>query len=111
MHKSFIFPKIKIFYIALFIADGNAEGDFLLDGSTGVISVVNALSKNRTASYTLQVTAADNGTPSRTATATLSITVGDSSGGSGGSGGSDSSASAVAASICLIGIAMLASLF
>lgn len=108
MHKSFIFPKIKIFYIALFIADGNAKGDFLLDGSSGVISVVNALSKDRTASYTLQVTAADSGTPSRTATATLSITVGDSSG---GSGGSDSSASAVAASICLIGMTMLASLF
>lgn len=117
------------------VGTGNTGTDFSVDGSSGAISVVNAVSKTRTPSYTLQVTATDGGSSPRTATATLTITVGDSSGGSGGSdsggsggsggsdsggsggsdsgesGGSDSDASVVASSIYLIGITMFTRLF
>ena len=57
------------------ITDGNGDGHFALDGSTGAITVAAELDYETTASYTLTVTADD--LKGGTATATVTITVTD----------------------------------
>ena len=57
------------------ITDGNDDGHFTLDGSSGAITVAAALDYETTASYTLTVTADD--LKGGTATATVTVTVTD----------------------------------
>ena len=56
---------------------GNSEGRFRVDATNGSLRLVSALDRETTASYTLQVTATDHGSPARTGTATVQLTVTD----------------------------------
>ena len=56
---------------------GNTEGRFQVDGTNGSLRLVTALDRETTASYTLHVTATDHGSPARTGTTTVQLTVTD----------------------------------
>ncbi|QRQ99883.1 malectin domain-containing carbohydrate-binding protein [Dyadobacter sandarakinus] len=57
------------------ITAGNGAGKFVINASTGVITLAGALDFATTPSYALTVTATDNGTPALSSTATVNITV------------------------------------
>ncbi|XP_078678305.1 protocadherin Fat 4-like [Branchiostoma floridae x Branchiostoma belcheri] len=68
-------PDGDIYYS---ITGGNSQGKFYIDSSTGYIMVNKELDREATASYVLIATATDGGTaPTRSATATVSVTVAD----------------------------------
>jgi len=56
---------------------GNSAGHFQVDAVSGSLKVVSALDRETTAAYTLVVTAADHGSPARTGTATVQLTITD----------------------------------
>ena len=56
------------------VTDGNDDGHFALDGSTGVITVAAGLDYETTASYTLTVEASDGRDGTATATAAITVT-------------------------------------
>ncbi|XP_056642220.1 cadherin-87A isoform X2 [Diorhabda sublineata] len=60
--------------VEYFIQKGSYE-DFKIDNTTGVISVAKKLDYDRRNTYTLEVTAADHGTPSLTGSSEITITV------------------------------------
>ena len=59
------------------IVSGNGAGKFAVDRTSGVITLVGALDFENLVTYTLTVHTIDRGTPARTATATVSLTVSD----------------------------------
>ena len=59
------------------LVSGNTEGRFQVDGASGSLKLVSVLDRETTASYTLEVTATDHGSPARTGTATVQLTVSD----------------------------------
>ena len=59
--------------VAYSITEGNDDGKFAIDGSTGAITVAAALDHETTASYTLKVQASD-GTNAATATVEIAVT-------------------------------------
>ena len=59
------------------IKSGNTGDVFAIDGSTGQITVAGALDHEDTETYTLTVTATDDGTPAKEADAEVTITVND----------------------------------
>ena len=59
------------------IASGNVGAKFSIDASSGVISVQASLDRETLASYQLSVTATDTGTPPRTGSTTVNISVTD----------------------------------
>ncbi|XP_019645842.1 PREDICTED: protocadherin Fat 4-like [Branchiostoma belcheri] len=68
-------PDGDIYYS---ITSGNSQGKFYIDSSTGYIMVNKELDREATASYVLIATVTDGGTaPTRSATATVSVTVAD----------------------------------
>ncbi|XP_038055904.1 protocadherin Fat 4-like [Patiria miniata] len=59
------------------IFNGNYDSDFDIDQTTGVLSVANALDRERRSSYSLIVRAQDNGDGSHISSTTVTITVQD----------------------------------
>ncbi|XP_033745650.1 LOW QUALITY PROTEIN: protocadherin Fat 4-like [Pecten maximus] len=59
------------------INSGNTNTDFKIEVGTGIIQTVNALDRETTASYTLEVYVVDNGATPRTASVTCTVTIGD----------------------------------
>ncbi|MBC6410523.1 MAG: cadherin repeat domain-containing protein [Ekhidna sp.] len=59
------------------IKSGNTGDVFAIDGNTGQITVAGALDHEDTETYTLTVTATDDGTPAKEADAEVTITVND----------------------------------
>ena len=59
------------------ITNGNTDTDFRIESQSGIIDIVNSLDRERTASYNLEVTVTDNGTPPRAAVVTAVVTVDD----------------------------------
>ncbi|XP_076002325.1 protocadherin-16 [Genypterus blacodes] len=57
------------------ITAGDASGDFRLDRQSGVLSTSRPLDRERKATYTLTVTAQDQGRPPRSSTATVEVNV------------------------------------
>ncbi|XP_069101569.1 cadherin-23-like [Argopecten irradians] len=56
---------------------GNTNTDFSIEVGTGIIQTANALDRETTASYTLEVYVVDNGATPRTASVTCTVTIGD----------------------------------
>ncbi|XP_033745648.1 protocadherin Fat 4-like [Pecten maximus] len=63
--------------LAYSINSGNTNTDFKIEVGTGIIQTVNALDRETTASYTLEVYVVDNGATPRTASVTCTVTIGD----------------------------------
>ena len=57
------------------ITSGNIGGAFSINEATGAISVASALDFEVTTNYTLEITVTDNGTPAKTDTALVEITI------------------------------------
>jgi len=74
-HSYFYFPLNYYWYC--FIAAGNTNSDFAIDGTTGVVTVAatNGLDRSTTPHYALVIHATDSGTPALSGVTTLSIIV------------------------------------
>ncbi|XP_069100904.1 protocadherin Fat 4-like isoform X2 [Argopecten irradians] len=59
------------------INSGNTNTDFKIEVGTGIIQTANALDREITASYTLEVYVVDNGATPRTASVTCTVTIAD----------------------------------
>ncbi|XP_021371826.1 cadherin-23-like isoform X5 [Mizuhopecten yessoensis] len=59
------------------INSGNTNTDFKIEVGTGILQTVNALDRETTASYILEVYVVDNGATPRTASVTCTVTIGD----------------------------------
>ena len=65
-------PNSQIVYR---ITNGNSDGTFRLDGTTGHLELTNSLDFERQESYTLEVIASDQGNPPLSDTATITVQV------------------------------------
>ena len=59
------------------IVSGNTDSDLKIDASMGLIQIANSLDRERTSSYVLGVDVMDGGTPVRTSSVDVSISISD----------------------------------
>ncbi|XP_041349529.1 cadherin-23-like [Gigantopelta aegis] len=57
------------------ITNGNTNNDFTIEMNSGIIQVANALDRETTAGYLLEITVTDYGTPPKSVTVTCTVTI------------------------------------
>ncbi|XP_069100992.1 protocadherin Fat 4-like [Argopecten irradians] len=64
-------------YLSYVIVSGNMDSDFRIDSKSGIIQTADTLDRERHSLYRMIIRVSDNGTPSRTASVTCTVTIGD----------------------------------